>query len=249
MKKSNSRRGFSLPELAVVMFLTTLITGVLVVFYSQSRLTLERGVTKTTLQQKTRIAATRIIPKITSVIQFPGNPNFAAPWNEQVDAIVAPLPSTAVNPQTDPGVAEIRLMTTKQFVKEQLRQPVLPADEFNPRWDGTQATLPYAVLRVWFEVTGNDPELGDKGVVKMDPDTPTIPGDDIVLASDLTLVSFMVYPDNRRVRLRVMARDFIKSATGDKAGPDGRSINTDVYETDIYLPVYTNSAGGSAAAP
>ena len=44
MKRIKSR-GFSLAELAVVMFLTTLITGVLVVFYAQSRLTLERGVT------------------------------------------------------------------------------------------------------------------------------------------------------------------------------------------------------------
>lgn len=248
MKRMNSR-GFSLPELAVVMFLTTLITGVLVVFYSQSRLTLERGVSKTTLQQKTRIASIRIIPKIASVIQFPGNPNFEPPapggadWREQVDAVVAPAPSLAANPQADPGVSEIRLMTTREFIREQLRQPVAPADQFNPRWDGQQATLPYGILRIWFEVTETDPDLGDKGVVKIDADTPGNPADDLTLASDLSLVSFMVYPDNRRVRLRVMAKDYIKNATS------GRSIMAEVYETDIYLPVYTNSAGGNVGAP
>ena len=60
---------------------------------------------------------------------------------------------------------------------------------------------------------------------------------DIVLARGINYASFLVYPDNRRVRLRLRARGLTKNATS------GKSVAESVYQTDIYLPVYTNSNG------
>ena len=102
IRPNKSFAGFSLAELSVVMFLTTLITGVLVLFYMQSRLVLEKGVSKTELEQKIRITASRIIPKITSSIRRPPDPRNPNPaLRDEIRPIVLPVEST--NPLTDPG--------------------------------------------------------------------------------------------------------------------------------------------------
>lgn len=238
---SGTRRGFSLAELSIVMFLTTLITGVLVVFYAQSRLVLERGVSKTELEQKTRIAATRVIPKITSVIRRPPDPRNPNPaLQAEIPPIVSPVPSTYPNPALDPGVSLIELNTTKEFIKTQLRLPVTPADMFNPR--GLPAAQ-HGVLQLRFVVTGTstvDPRLGNVGELRMNARAPDGIAKDIVVARGLNLVSFMVYQDNRRVRLRIRSKGLVKNATS------GTSVGESNYETDIYLPVYTNSSGGGS---
>lgn len=259
MKLSTERRGFSLPELSVVMFLTVLITGVLVVFYAQSRLQLERGMALTEIQQRTRLTAIRIIPKIASVIRTPPNQNHPNPnYVLGTPALAWPLPpdDPSWDPQVDPGSPVIVLNTTKEFIQTQMRQPI--TDPFNPRWLGDPATDPYGLLRLKFIETGTDANGNVTGEVRMDPysgppiprnrtDDPAFndndalidgnPNDDLVLASNISQVSWLS-EDNRRVRLRVVAKGVIKNATS------GKSPMTDIYETDVYLPVYTNTSGG-----
>lgn len=217
------KSGFSLPELSIVMLLTTIITGVLVLFYSQSRLALERGVTKTELSQRTRLAAIRIIPKLTSVISRPPTPD--DPDGER------PIVSPAIPPDpfTDPGVLQIELNTTKEFIKTQLRVPLVAGDEYNPRGNPTDE---HGVLILRFEPKGTHPELGEFGDVVMNARPPDDVAEDIVLATNLSFVRFSVQ-SNDRIRLRVGARGRIKNATS------GYSVDENVYETDVYLPVYT----------
>lgn len=222
--KKRRRNGFSLAELSVVMLLTTIITGVLVVFFSQSRLALERGVTKTELSQRTRLAAIRIIPKLTSVIGRPPtetNPAGLRP-------IIRPLP--AADPFRDPGVTEIHLNTTKQFIKTQLRVPLVAGDEFNPRGDVDDE---HGKLILRYVVTKTDPELGELGELHMNAAPPDNVAEDLVIAQNLSFVRFSVQA-NDRIRLRVGARARIKNATS------GFSVEENVYETDVYLPVYTD---------
>ena len=223
MKFRKSSRGFSLPELAIVMLLTTLITGVLVLFYSQSRLLLERGAVKTELAQRTRMAATRIIPKLTSVIGRPPSPDNL----DGEEPIISPTP--ADDPYTDPGVTEIHLNTTKEFIKAQLRVPMVAGDAYNPR--GTPADE-HGELILRFDVKGTDPELGEFGDLVMNAATPDDVAEDVVLAKNLAFVRFSVQ-SNDRIRVRVGARALIKNATS------GFSVDENVYETDVYLPVYT----------
>ena len=236
--RNENNRAFSIMELMVAMLLTSIISGILIVFYSQSYLALQRGVSKTELQQRTRLAAIRIIPKITSTIRRPPTADPTDPFPSGIQPIVSPAPST--NPITDPGASEIVLNSTKEFVKDALREPFVTGDEFNPR--GTPAAE-YDLLRIFFVPSGPDPadpRLGTIGDVKIDRNTPANTADDIVMARRLSFVSFLVYPDNRRVRLRIRARGLIRNATS------GTSVDECVYETDIYLPVYTNASGGVA---
>lgn len=241
------------------MFLTVLITAVLVTFYAQSRLQLERGMALTELQQRTRLTAIRIIPKIASVIRTPPNPNHPNPnYVLGTPALAWPLPpdDPSWDPQVDPGAPVIVLNTTKEFIQTQMRQPV--TTPFDPRWLGDPATDPYGLLRLRFETTGVDDNGKPVGEVIMDPYSgPNIPrnrtddpsfsdadamsdgnlNDNLVIASNIAQVSWLS-EDNRRVRLRVVAKGVIKNATS------GKSDITDVYETDVYLPVYTNTSGG-----
>lgn len=235
-KAVTAAQGFSLPELMIAMLLITMLSGILIIFFSQSRLALDRGLSKTELQQRTRMAAIRIIPKITSVVRRPPSSSLNDPHPDGILPIVDPTPS--LDPITDPGELQIVLNSTKEFVKDQLRETVTPDDEFNPR--GTPEEE-YDLLRIWFEPQGQDPRdarLGQVGVVNIDRNTPNDEEDDIEIAHGLNFVSFLVYPDNRRVRLRVRARGLIRNATS------GTSVDESVYETDIYLPVFTNSSGG-----
>lgn len=214
--------GFTVPELLVVMTITGLLTAVLAIFYSQSRLTLQRGMARTELQQRARLASIRIIPKITSTIYQP-----ATDTTPTINPIASP-PSTNDENSTpaNPG-REIVLNTTAEFVQTQLREATIVP--FNPR------APVYDQLRLRFEVDETDPELGDRGTLIMDRNTAGT-NDDVPIASNLTSVIFRVLPGNV-VRLRVEARGYIPNATS------GRSVTSEVYETDIFLPVDTNSGG------
>lgn len=274
--RSVKQNGFTIPELSVVMFLTVLITGVLVLFYAQARLELERGASGTELQQRTRLTAIRIIPKIASVIRTDPDPDHPIPeYRGGINPIAWPLPADddTSDPQADAGSHVIVLSTTKEFIETQMRQPI--THPFNPRWNGDPATDPYGLLRIKFveldesewpefqDIYGNTVKI-KVGEVRMDVyDGAPIPrnlsspnedfgsdpaddlldgddlSDDIVIATNVSDVSFLTYGDNRRIRLRVVASGTVPNATS------GRSLVTNVYETDIYLPVYTNTSGGA----
>lgn len=242
------KQGFTLAELAIVMLLTTIITGLLVVFYSQSRLVLERGMQKTMLQQKVRLTSSRIVPKIASAFRLPPDPNA----DEDSDLFkIGILPIVFPEPHNDEddgppaasrGEDRIRLNVTREWARELMRLPIQPDDIFDP-----QAPL-FAQLEIFFDTTveqTGDPRLGVTGDVLMrayfdnNGDGNFInETDPVLIASGLTDVSFLVYPDNRRIRLRVESRGFIENATSN--GPGEETIHSQVYETDIYLPVYTN---------
>lgn len=217
-------RGFSIPELMVVMLISGILSGLLLVMYTQSRHTLQRGVAKTSLQQKVRMASIRIIPKVTSTIWQPAGVNSSGVMTPLLPAIDYPVAGN-----TTPS-EYIVLHTTKEFVDTQLRRT---ATEFNPR------TPVYSKLRVFLKNRGIDPkapELGDRVDVYIDENTPTNTTDDIQLASGLSKVTFTRTP-NDTVRLRVEAKGYMPNATS------GRSVVTETYETDVYLPVITNSGG------
>lgn len=230
--------GFTIPELMVVMLISGILSGLLIVFYSQSRLTLERGVAKTTLQQKARLASIRVIPKITSTIYRP--PSDPTDTSDELLPIVSPLPTddeTSTPP--NPG-KEITLRTTRAFALEQMRLTVTADDEFNPREEDFGKS--YAELRLFFEVEKTDPDLGEIGSLYMeghfDNDDDLSNGyedvsDKILIASGLNKVEFDVR-DNGTVRVYVEARGFIPNATS------GQSVAREVYETDVYLPVNTS---------
>lgn len=71
IKQKRRILGFTLVELSVVMIVFSVITAVLIAFYMEAQQHLSRGIAQTTLQQKTRNAAVRIIPKIASAIYRP----------------------------------------------------------------------------------------------------------------------------------------------------------------------------------
>jgi hypothetical protein len=272
---SRRQRGFTIAELSVVMFLTVLITGVLVVFYAQSRLTLERGVSLTELQQRTRMAAIRIIPKLASSIRLP--PNLEHPtYPDGLDPVAWPYRG---NEPTNVVV----MNTTQEFIQTQMRQPItIP---FDPRWPapdpdtGVVGPNPYGLLRIKFhplgtKVVGTD-SVGDDiivthGEVRMDvydgapiPQRPSDPGDplpanfatfgltpstdllagddlsdDIIIASNVSDVTFEKKDnDNRRISMRAVSLGAIRNATS------GESLSSQVYETEVFLPVFTNSGG------
>lgn len=262
---NRKKKAFSLPELSVVMFLTTLITGVLVVFYAQSRLTLQRGVQKTGLQQQVRMGAIRVVPKITSTFSIPPNEATGTArlrpveWPHPTDFPAGSANSDRPNyidaqsggeyfPENDIGEPKIMLISTQEFVKSQLRMPLVADDIFNPR------DPRYGKLELSFQNMRAHPKAKEAGELKdigdlvmrghlnldNDPDFETVT-DDVMVVSGLTNVSFLLYPDSRRVRLRVEAQDYIPNATSNGSGE--RTVETEVYNTDIFLPVYT-SAGG-----
>jgi prepilin-type N-terminal cleavage/methylation domain-containing protein len=262
--RSPRQRGFTIPELSVVMFLTVIITAVLVMFYAQSKLKLQRGVARTELQQRTRTTAIRIIPKIASSIQLPPNAEHPT-YPDGLPPIAWPL-------RADEETPVIVLNTTNEFIQTQMRVDPI-TDIFNPRWDGTGAS-PYGLLRLKFvllpapddvRVVGQDGYGNDirvtVGEVRMDVyDGPAIPAptdpgfaafgvdpndllvgddldDDIVIASNVSDVTFKVDGDNRRITMRVVALGTMPNATS------GDSIASQVYETEVFLPVFTNSGG------
>lgn len=236
--QSRRHRGFTIAELSVVMLLTTIITGVLVAFWMQARVVLERGVAKTTLQHKVRMAATRVIPRVVSVSRRPPTAD-----DIEIKPIIAPEPDGQWH-------TEVIMNTTRAFIKDQLREPVVPDDEFNPRGRGLgDDNTNYGRLRIWFEWNDTDhPELGKVGdlMINRAPDDPEYsPSDDIVLVRDLSFVGFKV-TDERRVRFRVVAKHLIPLVGREKVG-EGANLETQLYETDIYLPVYTNVSGGAEA--
>ena len=219
MTRNKSERGFTLPELMIVMLIVGILSGLLLVMYSQSRHTLQRGVSKTTLSQKVRLASIRIIPKLTSTI-----------W-QQATATTPLLPAIDYPLVGDNNPHDyVVLYTTKEFVQEQLRQTVVP---FNPR------NPVYTKLRVFTKDTGvnpKTPDLGHKIDVYVDENTPGNTTDDFQLATGLSKVTFTRNP-NDTIRLRVEAKGYMPNATS------GRTVVTEYYETDVYLPVVTNSGG------
>lgn len=262
---TQAKKGFSILELSIVMTLTIVISAVLVMFWSQSRLTLERGMSKTALQQKVRMASIRIVPKIASAFRIAPNPNSTDPdeiagllpfdWpHPETEGMAFPAPTQRpnyiaastpqYNPVLDIGEPRLRMNSTREFVKDQLRLPIIPAqDIYNPRQPR------FAQLELEFIPDSVPGEFGPQGNLVMrgrfddnnngfddDPET-----QDVIVASGLTNVSFLVYPgEQRRVRLRIEARGPLKTASGLVAG-DAKPYDRAIYETDIFLPVYTNS--------
>ena len=197
------------------------------------------------------MAAIRIVPKVTSTFRMPPDPDSADASVREfgIPPIVFPPPhdDETVPASAVPGEPEILLLSTREFVKDQMRQPVLETDVFHPREPR------YARLRLFFEERSAPdsphPVLGPIGDLFMEGHfdenndgifetvTPRT-----AIASALTNVSFLVYNDNRRVRLRVEARGLRKNATSNGVGEE--TVERALYETDIFLPVYTNTAGG-----
>lgn len=220
--KTRSEQGFSLPELMVVMLISGILSGLLLVMYTQSRTTLHRGVAKTTLQQKVRQASIRIIPKITSSVW-----KLPTPAQPQIGPPIRSVTVNATNPENN----QIVLWTTKQFIDTQLRRSVT---EFNPR------EPEYGELRIFLRNNrGPDPnaaDLGDRIDVYIDENTTGNTSDDVLIASGLSSVIFTQRADDT-IRLRVEAKGYVP------VPGNMRSITTEIYETDVYLPVTTNSGG------
>ena len=277
---TRAKKGFSIIELSIVMMLTVIISAVLVMFWSQSRYTLERGMEQTALQQKVRMASIRIVPRISSAFRIAPDATSPDPvlrddgllpieWpHPDTAGMVFPAPpapqpsfvdrpnyqaALAINPvyrpSLDIGEPRLRMNSTREFVKDQLRLPIIPIEDvYNPR------DPRFAQLELEFIVTDavhpEHPELGqlgnlvmrgyldnnDNGDFRDDP-----PTDDIVIASGLTDVSFLLYNgEQKRVRVRIEARGLRKTAMGKVDGAD-EPYDRAIYETDIFLPVYTNS--------
>ncbi len=227
--------GFSIPELMIVMTLTIIMSGVLVLMYTQSELSLSRGVTLTTLEQTGRIAAGRIIPKITSAVPRPpmdlngdGDANDVDPY-EPTTAILRPLAPALNAPPTQ--YREIVLYSIRPYVQRQLRQT--EDLNFNPR---TATHLPYRI----FANRTQDAKApgGFKCDVFIDGDTPGNPNDDINLVRNLFDLTFEREVDNV-IRLTVDVRGFSRRAIG------GRTELSRRYVTRVYLPIFTHSPGGT----
>lgn len=222
--KKLPKRGFTLPELMVVMTISTLLSGILLLMYTQARTQLQRGVARTTLQQKVRQASIRIIPKITSSVWELSTPN-----EPQLGHPIKSVILDTENPENN----QVVLWTTKEFIDKQLRKSTI--SEFNPR-----ETDQYAELRIFLSnERGEDPkaaDLGERIDVYVDGNTPGNTADDVLLASGLSAVTFTRRADNT-IRLRVEARGYVPTPG------DPHAIKTETYETDVYLPVTTNSGG------
>ncbi|MFA5504933.1 MAG: hypothetical protein WC314_14435 [Vulcanimicrobiota bacterium] len=259
MRFTTKRYGFSIMELSIVMFLTTLITGVLVLFYSQSRLTLERGVQKTELQQKVRLSAARVIPKIASAFYLPPDPDFEDPTDPAFEEIMQttgllPIEEPPIYNETTEGMPaqahagwpKLRVNSTREWVKSQLRLPVLPEDLFDPHEPR------YAQLELDFRIRATQPpghdvdRLGPLGDLFMighldndeDGSFETVT-DPLMVVQGVQNISFLQYADNRRVRLRVEVAGFVRSATSNANSE--KIVDRLVHETDIFLPVFTTT--------
>lgn len=89
--RASGNHGFTVPELMIVMTVMGIISGVLIAFYGEAELVLQRGISQTSLQQTARLASIRTIPKITSAVPKPADPDdLSNP--DPVPAIVSPAP-------------------------------------------------------------------------------------------------------------------------------------------------------------
>ena len=227
-------KGFSLPELMIVMTVMGILSGVLLAMYGESELMLVRGMTLTTLEQTARLGGARIIPKITSSVAKPATPDHPVLANRPaVPAIVSPpAPPYTVAPDR----RQLVLNSIDTYVQRQMR---LPETVFNPR------NPTYLKYRIFFalDTTKNqaDPNLapgGRIGNVWMDLNTPGTPSDDLLLARNFYDVTFDREPDNV-VLLTITAKGWIKRAVG------GRTLADRVYTTRVHLPIYTYTPGGT----
>lgn len=238
-------RGFSVPELMIVMTIMGILSAVLLAMYSQSELALSRGVTLTTLEQHARLAAARIIPKVTSAVADTANlnatPGIVAPLAPVSPATWSgsPGPGAESLPPTDTTTArpwQVVLNSIEPYVQRQLRQT---ESNFNPR---SPVFRPY---RLFYSIdTNKDQSSEDEapggriGNVWIDANTPTNSADDVLVASNLYEVRFEREPDNV-IRLVVITKGWARRAIG------GRNLLERRYQTRIHLPIYTYTPGGS----
>lgn len=234
-------RGFSVPEFMIVMTIMGVLSTVLIAMYGHAELSLSRGVTLTTLEQTARLTGARIIPKITSSVNKPADPD--DPINP--NAIPAILQPEAPDVDDENGFTglpsddqpwELHLNSIEPFVQRQLRIAETP---FNPR---QPAHLTY---RIFFAVDTtrdqNDPNQapdGRIGNVWLDANTPADTSDDVRVSANLHEVRFEREPDNV-IRLVVVAKGWVKRAVG------GRTLAERRYVTRVHLPIYTHTPGGT----
>lgn len=152
----------------IVMTIFGVLSAVLIGFYSQAQLILSRGITQTTLQQRARLAAIRIVPKIASSV-FKPERHSETGIEPAIPAITIPSEVTPdgaklTDPYTgsDPAISAentdlpsdlpksqaylrrtITLNSTIPFVEDQLRFKDADKTAFNPR------TPIYRTYRLW----------------------------------------------------------------------------------------------------
>jgi prepilin-type N-terminal cleavage/methylation domain-containing protein len=236
MRTASLRRGFSIPELMVVMTVMGILSGVLLAFYGQTELVLSRGISQTTLQQAARLASIRVIPKITSAVPKPETPGDPDPaMRPALAAIISPLPPPD---ESTPAVEtrEIVLNSIEPFVQTQLRKPV---STFNPRHPTYAQYRLFFVLDATKDQNDEDQAPGGRiGNLWMDGNTPGDSSDDLKLASNLYDITFKHETDNV-IDLTVITKGWMRRAIG------GRTLDQQVYQTRIHLPIYTYTPGGT----
>lgn len=247
MRIKKAPRGFSVPELMIVMTIMAVLSTVLLAMYSQSELALSRGVTLTTLEQHARLAAARIIPKITSAVVRPADgtnaliPGIVVPAAPVAPAEWSGSPGTGAEslPPTDTTTArpwQVVLNSIEPYVQRQLRQT---ESTFNPRSPSfREYRLFYAIDANKDQSSEDEAPGGRVGNVWIDGNTPTNSSDDILVASNLYEARFEREPDNV-IRLIVVTKGWARRAIG------GRTLLERRYQTRIHLPIYTYTPGGS----
>lgn len=211
----------TLAELLVSSTVFSLLTAGFVLSYKSSYTSFSQGSEKTMAMRSLREAVNRIQPLISSACPVSANSNAIY----EPDFVASPGTTTA----------QIRFTTLKEYSEINIQRLGSPVHIFNPI---NSSLDQYQEARIFFDKTADPAKPGGQvGRVKLDLSTPSSSGDDLVLARDLYDCSFTNVGANTIV-LKLENRRFLKRNMG------ARDVQAYKLETRLFIPYYSNTAGG-----
>lgn len=216
MRKSTT--GLSLAEVIVCTGLFSVITAGFVSTYSLGYTASNQGGEKIDAMRRLREAVQRFTPIVSS----------ACPATTETSAILEPKPSaTAQN--------SLRFTTTKEYADLHVSRLAAADNQFNPV---DPVTTQYQTIRLTFSAVSSPAYPGGKrGDLKLDSDTNSNTVDDQILVRGLYDCTFQNVGSNT-VFVHLEIRRSIRNAGGKS------TIQAYNLDSRLFLPYYTNTAGG-----
>ncbi len=214
----NTKRGVTLAEVLVSAGLFTVITAGFVTTYSLGHTSAAQGGEKTDSMRRLREAVQRFTPIISS----------ACPTSTETSALLEPLQGAAAQ-------SSLRFTTTREYADLYVARLLNATNQFNPV---DPVSTQYQTVRLFFQ-SSSSPSFpgGRRGDLKLDLDTNSNTGDDLTLARGLYDCTFQNVGSNTLL-IHLEIRRPVRTAGGKT------TVQPYTLDSRLFLPYYTNTAGG-----